>query len=71
MHNARARGELRCANRLLPMRYWDGLAAYAPHALQNAVLLCTNERMGALSSTRDAAGLDAGEYGSCDVDYSR
>ena len=43
-------------------------AAYAPHALQNAVLLCTNERMGALSSTRDAAGLDA-VYTSCDVRF--
>ena len=62
MHNARARGDLRCANWLLPMRQWHGLRAYAPHALQNAVLLCTNERMGALSSTRDAAGSDAGVY---------
>ena len=66
MHNARARGDLRCANWLLPMRPWDGFASYAPHALQNAALLCTKQQIGVLRRTRDAAMLDAGEY-SCDV----
>ena len=47
---------------------WDGVAAYAPHALQNAVLLCTNGQIGVLRQTRDVAVLDAGHTG-CDVRF--
>ena len=43
-------------------------AAYSPHALQNAVLLCTNGQIGVLRRTRDVAVLDAGHTG-CDVRF--
>jgi hypothetical protein len=55
MHNARARGGLRCAYCVAAEADWAGVASYARRAHCNAMLLCTNALHSILSQMRVCA----------------